>query len=656
VLEKTRRQFGNGRLFILLTTLLFSVLSVLGLSGSSLRVLSDTNTTESHETQIGRVRPIRSDEYLVWSPIKLGQANAGFPEERFFGLESVNLGSSWRHQIPFPNLGQAIFSPINLPLFLPWRTIGFAAFWWLPYWAALLGVFLWLRALGLRSIFASSGAILSVISPVRFWWSGWNLIGIAHASLGCAAVLQLTDGKKGRGKRALLICSGVWAFAGLPWFYQPWAIAAALCLGLPTITALVSRYFSIRRERADLVSPRFPMRDLLLIVFATISSWALFLWHERSYFAALASTEYPGQRRVVGGGLSIGHVFSSMFSADLSGRVGDTLRNTNLSEFSMGWSILFLLAVCFLAVQRPPLRRSDSSLLLNPHVFMIGAYIAMFWAFVTIPLTIAKLTPLGLVQPVRLAPYIGTMGACGFVAALSVRCEQNDNPPWTWKQVLGASSFVLFFFGWATSDIRLNFVLVSWRSVMIGVFFCIAPILLCAFNRPRIAVVLASCAALVAVANINPLVRDFGSLKDSPISEAVRKGSNEAERPVWAVDDLYLVPIVNFQGIDSLSSFNDPVGEKGWGTLDPSGEASFNWNRFAYILFDWNEEAKEPKIVSSAPDVIMVSASPCDRQLKQLGVSHIISSKELNQDCLSHRGHYLWMGASRYLYYVEDAQ
>ena len=74
----------------------------------------------------------------------------------------------------------------------------------------------------------------------------------------------------------------------------------------------------------------------------------------------------------------------------------------------------------------------------------------------------------------------------------------------------------------------------------------------------------------------------------------------------WAGDDLFLVPLLNGTGVDSLSSFDDPVDRDGWHVLDPAGTYETQWNRFAYVRLELEAGLAEPVVESPQPDVVVV--------------------------------------------------
>src|SRR5205814_1468467 len=138
---------------------------------------------------VGKPLPIRSDEWLAWSPIRIGTVRAHFPPERTFGMGTTKIGSEWRHHIPTRSIGGVLYAPFNLPLILLPLREGFALSWWLPFAAAALAVYAWLRLLGVESVIALAGGLLTTTAPSAVWWSTWIVLPIACAAGPCALLL-----------------------------------------------------------------------------------------------------------------------------------------------------------------------------------------------------------------------------------------------------------------------------------------------------------------------------------------------------------------------------------------------------------------------------------------------------------------------------------
>src|SRR5215207_9078333 len=85
--------------FPAVVVLAFLLFGSLGVSGSSLAELSASGRSSSGVI-IGDTKHIRSDEYRVWSPVRIGRVEADFARDATFGLGREQIGNTWRPMIP----------------------------------------------------------------------------------------------------------------------------------------------------------------------------------------------------------------------------------------------------------------------------------------------------------------------------------------------------------------------------------------------------------------------------------------------------------------------------------------------------------------------------------------------------------------------------
>lgn len=308
-------------------TVLFvlAIVSTLGITSSSLGSWSPSGAPDRDSVLAGKPLPIRSDEWLAWSPMRVGNVQADFPAERTFGMGTVEVGRQWRSHIPTRSIGQAVYSPFNVPMaVLPLRQ-GFALSWWLPFAVAALGLYAWLRLLGVDPVVALCAALLVTTAPAAMWWSTWWVLPIAHAAAACALLVWSVRLWSNRPRHALAVgLLAAWAAAGLPWTYQPFAIPVALFTGGVTFLWLMA---TPSRRQAT-----FRVGVLAGSVFVLAS--AAFYLHERDYYTALGNTVYPGARRGHGGEVYFGRLFSSLFPFVMAGPQAHGLVLENATEVS----------------------------------------------------------------------------------------------------------------------------------------------------------------------------------------------------------------------------------------------------------------------------------------------------------------------------------
>lgn len=614
------------------------LLSALGISGSSLPIFSPSGAPDQDAMVVDRARAIRSDEWLAWSPMKTGRVRGGFEYTQTYGMGRIELSDSWRPQLPSRSLGAALYSPFNLPLVLLPITQGFALMWWLPFVVCSLGLYAWLRAMRVGPGIALAVALLVTTAPAGVWWSGWLCQTIGAAALPCALLVAATRMWPRSPRWAIAIAVGAaLAAANLPWFYQPWALPSGLFIGGTTaIWGLADA-----RHRRAFVRVGAIAGALFLV------ESAVYLLHEREYYEALQDTVYPGRRRSSGGRVGVGLLFSSLFPFVLTSSKGNSLVGTNLSEVSMGWTVFFPITATTAALARRAILRD------RERTFLVGtlalAAVMTSWCIVQWPTVLANVTGLSRVPPSRMAPLVGVFWLVGFALLFA-----DANRRWAITRDVGRSgagvvvAVTTLAAAWGATQFRVEMLpglsgVRTWLPVIL-VALGVAALWTRWWSGALAGAVVIS---VVSGALVNPVTLGLGAIDDSHAAALVRRID---ERVVdrgggtWAADDIYVNGLLNAQGVDSLSSFNDPVDPRGWRVLDPSGRRRDVWNRFAYIRFVWEPGRGRPEIEAPVTDVVVVRADPCDPRLGRLRLRAVVSSQPLDGACLRERATFRWQG------------
>jgi len=620
------------------------LLSALKLSGSSLPAYSSSGRVDERAIVSGDPRLIRSDEWLAWSPMKIGRVQNGFASHQSYGMGSADLSNSWRPQLPSRSLGGAIFAPFNLPLVLLPLGQGFAMAWWMPFAACLLGVYAWLRALRVDKGIALAAAVLATSAPAGAWWSGWLCQTIGAATIPAAVLVGAVRlWPHRRGWAAAVAVAAAVAAANLPWWYAPWSIPVAMFVAV--VTACWGLADRDRRQAF------FPVAAVAGVVFG-VEQLAYYV-HERSYYVALQNTAYPGRRRDEGGGITIAQVFSSLFPFQLAGDPGKAITRTNLSEISMSWTVFFPFTATVAALGRRAIRRSNEWLMLTGAA-VIGAVLTS-WCFVQWPSRLGRLTGLTLVPPFRMAPLIGFFWLMTFALLFGTRQRRQALAGELGRVGIAIAVVVtVFIAAWAGNDFRDAYLpaissLRIWLTVgIIGILFALL------WTRARVvALWIAVTLSVVSGILVNPLIEGTGALEDSRAARVVQRIDERQVEPrggTWAADNTFVNGLLNGQGVNSLSSFNDPVDADGWRVLDPRGRYESAWNRFAYIVFSWNSSLRRPLIRSTSADVVVVEIDPCDRRLGRLELRRVVSSTPLEASCLTEQARFRWQGSQYRIY------
>lgn len=614
------------------------LLSAFGVSGSSLPTYSPSGAPDTDALVVGEPLSIRSDEWLAWSPMKTGRVRADFPATQTYGMGEVDLSGSWRPQLPSRSLGAALYSPFNLPLVLLPLEQGFALMWWLPFVACSLGLYAWFRAMRVGAGVALAAALLVTTAPAAVWWSGWLCQTIGAAAIPCAILVAATRTWSRSRPWAIAIAVGAaLTAANLPWFYQPWALPSAVFLG--GTTALWG--LGVAEHRRAFLT----VGAVAGGVFAIES--LVYLLHERAYYESLQDTVYPGRRRSEGGEVDIGMAFSSLFAFTLASDKGHALATNNLSEISMGWTVFAPLTAVTAALARRTLLRDRERVMLLGSLAL--ALVLTSWCFVRWPSTFARVVGLSLVPSTRIAPMLGLVWMVCFVLMLGTPERRAAV-----RRDLGRSGVVVVTLtttlvaAWGATRFRTDYLpSLGTARVWLPVAVVAVLVLLLWTRLWAWVVTVAVVLSVVSGALVNPISIGTGALDDSHPAALVRRlddrlvGDGNGR---WAADDIFVNGLLNGEGVQSLSSFNDPVVPAGWRHLDPGGRQEDQWNRFGYITFDWEPGRSGVLVENPVQDQIVVRIDPCNPRLDDLSLRVVVSHEELDGACLTERARFRWQG------------
>lgn len=281
----------------------FAILVGLGVSGSSIHQTErDGLPIQGIETTLlaNASRPIRADEWLVLSPMAIGQAR----HVPAFPVVNTNLGPDGQNMLvvgmtSVPVLGvSALGRPATWGYFFLPLPQAMAWHWWFPAFACVLG--LWACFSVLFPGQWRTGFVLSlcfVTSPYVVAWSYWPAYVTLFAATAFAAVIALVKGDNHGLKPVLAVVLGISAAGFVLTLYPAWQVPLAYLFAL-LLAAVAAR---------DWRSLRFSAGNLVWLVLGLalagviVASWWL---DARDAIAAMVATIYPGQRTAeLGGGI-----------------------------------------------------------------------------------------------------------------------------------------------------------------------------------------------------------------------------------------------------------------------------------------------------------------------------------------------------------------
>ena len=610
--------------FPVLIGILVVTFSALGVSGSSTSLLGSEGGRDG--VVGGSPRAVRSDEWLVRTPMVVGQVERGFSRFAEVGVGQHDMSvlgdfavSSWT----------AFFHPQSTLFFVLPVESAFAFEWWSTGALLLLGAYALLLVLIRDWRWSVVGALVLWGSPFFHWWHYPAMAAIASWALLAAASFLSSLNPELRGWHRW------WRVGVTAYFGSCFALILYPPAQIPVIFVTLALV-------AGWVIPNLRSRSIewrsvalhLVIVGAAIGAVALAFASTRSQaLTEISQSVYPGERRLPGGGGSVGLLFDAWYGwSFISNDAGMRPAIVNESEASSFLFLgLFAISGLFL-IWRFGIRRNNEHrgviLGMLAVVFMLLVHVFIGWG----PL-ITKVTLLDRVPPGRAILGLGIASTVLLVLIGKIVADA-EIPP-RWRGLATASTVAVGGAGilWLGAQWRREGMPIDRSTIAMVLFVFLVPSALL-FWKPFLALVALAVIGIAVSVPANPLTHGLGPLVSSDLVREVKTLSEENESGGWLGSDSYVAAILTAAGTHSLSATNLYPNVDAWRILDPASDSEFVWNRYAHVFWVFDDSVQDPIFTLLQPDVFQVQIAPCDQRLSALGVTNLVSTYELRGSCL----------------------
>lgn len=624
---------------VIIPVALYLILTVAGVSQSSIGVgVLRENPGDPAGTTIGRPQDIRSDEYLTSSPINIGVTATGSSEDLnpLSGPQQLLTGQP---SGPLSSIVQLDGTALQLGPVLPDQML-FAARWWLPFLLIALAAPGYFRRLTGSPHIGYFAGTLMVLSPANAWWSFSPGQTLAWSMAGAVAMLRATEAAHGQSKvgatgwtvlAALLLARTIYT-------YQPWAIVI-----VPTVV--------LAAAGAAIFAPEQRRRSLTVVGAAgvlTLASVAILLWENRQELAVVTDTVYPGSRRASGGPNAVQELFAATNLEVLTDPI--VIAGTNASEISSSFAVAFVWIALLLA-HGVGFRHNGQRAAVIVAVALSGFWLA--WSTVSFGSLGEHIPLVNIVTPGRATDVVGFLGVILLCLLLPRTARRN-----TFGFALLTAGSVGATAAYAGSLLQeQNIIDLATRDVWFSsALLSVVVLLITRRPRQRTGYVLGGILAFLLVWNVNPLQIGLGDLRNSDVAKTMlEEGARTvAEGTYWATDAYPVDSLLIATGVPALTGrqISGP-DTSAWLMLDPGGDHEDVWNRGgAFIWLGWTED-EELTWSNPSPDVISITGSPCTVAERMPGLARVVSSRELELDCLTEATDtFVWAGEPRWIYDV----
>lgn len=625
------------RLEVLLPLLAYVVISLGGLSTSSLGLLSVEGTGEGAD-QWGNSLPIRSDEWLTQAPIDLSVLAAGSST-----APALSQDPDLIYQISSGQVVESVlFHEGNFLRLGPWLPdeMLFSAFRAWPWLLLLLALPPLLRRMGASRPLSWLGVVLVFLAPASLWWSFMPVRIMAFAAAG-SYVLWLARDRMVAGKRVTALAQAAVAgilLARLVTYYVPWS----LTLGVPLVIA----------TGVYLVADRVTRRQALLTVGAgalvSLAVLAGTLLENAASLSAELNTVYPGLRRVTGAAQMPAQLVGGPALFEMEDGAAPTLLNQ--SEISSGFLVcaFWALVVWRRAWTGATTAQRGAIATLAVATALWSAWAMFDWGSLgeNIPL-------LSSVLPVRAAQTVGFPATLLLVLLVSRLTGDSS------RLAVAAAATTGVVTAYGASDARRALPdLATWQ--VWAAVLAVSAVAYAVTRWPSRSwpVVGTLVVCLAAGIDANPVVRGVGDLRSSPAADAARALTQraEADGTLIATNSMAANALLIANGAPTLTGnqVTGPIVSE-WEKVDPDHEYENVWNRgasYLYVAFDGERDA--PWVEEAAPDVIVIHAHPCWLAESDLDVGYLVSTIEVTGRCVTPVRTFTWNGGPQYVYALRD--
>lgn len=619
-----RRKFSQSRpsprmavMVMCSISLLLAIIMVAGkFHRSSIELWNDyLPGSESPSSLVyGEPLSVRSDEWVVQTPWIMSQ----FSNQRALANENIGpIGTTLLTVVPVDHI-----SILGQPKF--WGAYFFddeRAFSW--FWAykvvgLYLALFLLIFSLTNSTFYSVIGALWIYSSSFTQWWFSSNFPEILLGF--CMSVASLIWLLKSKRLASSVMFGVLFTISGLSTALHlyPAFIVPLFYIGLAiTIGYIANSNFKEIRHSGG--------RKLLVIASALI---AILLVGYAIYQDAgdtielVTNTVYPGMRVSTGGGLGVYHYFSGLFEF---WRISENEFPSRFGNASEAGSFILIWPLTI-----------SVSILLNKHLLrnwqllslLVICLVITFYVTLGFSPMVARITGFSFAPSGR--AFMG-LGIAGILLCIltAQKMELSD-----WDRATNRYEFALFILA-ASLLLSLGLMFSGLgefynRDRVIASVLVLSCLFIALTFGKRVLLALTIIIVSVPGLSINPIARGLTPLTDKQLFQNARAEQAFNQDPLWIIfGSGFISQAFVANGLNTVGGNKFVPDMDKMRLLDPGGNSSNIWNRYARIEFNAIESHLNSFQLLHA-DSYRVSINPCGEQLKDIGVTNVGSTTALD--------------------------
>jgi hypothetical protein len=559
----------------------------------------------------------------------MSQSSQGFPTTL---VSSGAHDASITYDLPVRS-AQAILKPHLIPyLFLDIER-GISAEWWILLVGSTLAVYVLLINLQIRPTLSIPLALLVGFNPGMHWWTvNASFVVTLYGCFATASILGALRARR-RLSRIVLATIGGWLFTcSVVGLYPPFQI--------PVLGALALILVVFALKSCSVVGRMEALSAIVIssTVFGILLGW--FALSHRVGIQAMASTVYPGARRVNSGGLDVVGLLGAPFDLHSSAIVAGSVNYTNQSENASTFLFVIPVVLLMLLGLVPRFRSTASQL----QTVMAGWFILLLlWMLVPLPGFVGSWTLLDRVPPERIKPVIVVVSV--ILLALHMQFHNSSVPA---RARFGAILVFFFLTVWVGTQYLVNDTALSaasiWRSALV---WCL-PLGAALIKFPRAGLWMIALVSIFTAQRINPLYTSLSPITDNPVVSAMEMVDPDLDG-TWLTfsGPAQLRGVMVSTGVRTYSAPSPYPDKEFWRRFDPSGAFESTWNRYGHVRMVVGDGPT--KISNPQSDVIEVTVTPCGASSTIEPGTFMIEADATTLPCAVQLGNFNYLGTSWYV-------
>lgn len=623
----------KARIFLAFPTLIFLIVvgfSLFNFNGSSIgiynKVLLGDNYVDNNII-LGQPRSIRSDEWLVETPLAASQYFVNFKQEN----KLIGLGEK-TSVFPEPptNHWTTVYKPQNWAFFfLPFEN-AFAFKWWVRGFLLIFGAYLFLYKLTKGNLFLSIGGSISIFfTPfIQWWYSTTAVEGFAYLFFGLFTFINIFEFKKLTDLLFYSLLMVYFATSFVLLMYPPFLVPLTL-LGITFCVGYILNNIKYLRK----VRLKFYFFSLAIITILFGISTITFYLDFRDVIEIIRNTSYPGNREIFGGGFSWLKLFTGFFNLILQktrpippvfGNESETSNTFIIFPFVLPITLFFSLKNLFLKKQVDAV-----SLALTIYILLLS-----IWMFVGLPNLLTKGLLLTLSSSERaLSGIIAANFLLIFYYISRAEIAKNLNYKISTLLLSLAAGLNIIFLGYYIRYYYPTFGL-NQPIILLGAFSSFFLVYFVLMQRKILFILVLVVFSVISSIKVNPIYKGLQPILYSKVSNEFNK-FDMSNNSRWVVyDDLILANLLVANGHNSLNSTHIYPQKNIWSRFDPESQNYKTWNRYAHVVFSTPTSKKRIEFSLNQADYFTVKVDPCDKLFNEFEVNYFVFHYENSFSCL----------------------